>query len=384
MELKITDVPSEMIEIGKQIVSDKCDLYTDEELKRIRHEFSVFGGEYADSDDFIYQYVYDYWMYGVDSNEEYTYRFKNKTHEEKSEYITWYNRFQYFAFLNNQHDVHLLDNKYEAYLKLKKYYKREAIIISSNEDFECFCSFMKKHGKVIVKPVNLYLTIGLRWLYDDEITNYRTVFNELLESAKGFAKLDSRCISQPQVIVEELIEDSPDMPVFNPQMLSLVRCTTILTKSGVEFFYPAFRVTDKVKKNEQGIDYEKTGVFIAGIDKKSGIITSGGYNYFGNVVKKHPYSGQTFEGTQLPQWDKLLEMLTEAALELPTLRYIGWDVAYTKDGWCILEGNTSGEFFSQMVNGHGQRAEFEKLIGWKMPDKLWWQPWFDKNKNQFN
>ena len=374
MELKITDVPREMIEIGKQIVSEKSYLYTNEELENLRHYFTVFGGDYTDADDFIYQYVYDHWMYGVNSEEEHTYRFRYKTHAEKSEYLTWDNRFQYYAVLNNKKDIHILDNKYEAYLKLKKYYKREAILVSGREDLKLFRDFLKKHGKVIVKPVNLYLTIGLRWLNADEITDYDALLDELIESAKEFAKIDSGSISKPAVIVEELLEDMSTVPLFNHEVLSPIRCTTVLTKDGVEFLYPAFRTVGKMVKNEQGIDYEKTEFFIAAIDKKSGIITSGGYNYFGNVVKKHPTSGLVFEGTQLPEWDKLLEMLTAAALELPSLRYIGWDVAYSKNGWCIIEGNTNGEFFTQMVFGHGFKSEFEKLIGWKISEQLWKHP----------
>ena len=128
MELKITDVPCEMIEIGKQIVSEKRYLYTDEALENLRHYFTVFGGDNTDDGDFIYQYIYDHWMYGVNADEECNFRFKNKTHAEKEEYVTWDNRFQYYAVLNNKKDIHILDNKYEAYLKLKKYYKREAIL----------------------------------------------------------------------------------------------------------------------------------------------------------------------------------------------------------------------------------------------------------------
>ena len=374
MELKITDVPCEMIEIGKQIVSEKRYLYTDEELENLRHYFTVFGGDYTDSGDFIYQYIYDHWMYGVNSEEEHTYRFKNKTHAEKSEYLTWDNRFQYYAVLNNKKDIHILDNKYEAYLKLKKYYKREAILVSDKEDLNIFRDFVKKHGRVIVKPVNLYLTIGVRALNADEITDYEAVLDDLIEKAIEFARIDSGSISKPAVIVEEFLEDCAADPPFNREILSVVRCTTVLTKDGVEFLYPAFRTTGNIVEGENGIDYEKTEFFVAAIDNNSGIITSGGYNHFGNIVIKHPVSGLFFEGTQLPEWDKLLEMLTEAALELPSLRYIGWDVAYSTNGWCIIEGNTNGEFFSQMVYGHGFKSEFEKLIDWKISDQLWKHP----------
>ena len=374
MEIRITDVPCEMIEIGKQIAAEKRYLYTDEALEQLRHEFDTFGGDYSSGDDFIYQYIYDHWMYGVDSNEECTFCFRNRTHAEKAEYVTWDNRFQYYTVLNNRKDIHLLDNKYDAYLKLKKYYKREAILVSDREDLDHFTNFVKKHGRVIVKPVNLYLTIGLRWLNADEITDYSAVLDELIESAKEFAKIDSGSLPKPSVIVEELLDDGPAMPPFNPDMLSLIRCTTVLTPEGVKFFYPVFRACSAVVKGELGIDYEKTDVFICSVDKESGRITSGGYDYFGNVNEKHPISGQRFEGTQLPEWDQLLKMLTEAALELPSLRYIGWDAAYSAKGWCIIEGNSNGEFFAQMVYGHGFKREFEKMIGWKLSPELWKHP----------
>ena len=314
MQLRITDDPSEMIEIGKQIVAEKRYLYTDKELENLRHTFAVFGGDYVRDGDFIFQYVYDHWMYGVNSEEEYTYRFRDKTHAEKSQYLTWDNRFQYYAVLNSPRDIHILDNKYEAYLKLKKYYKREAILVSDREDLALFRQFIQKHGRVIVKPVNLYLTIGLRWLNANEITDYSALLDELIESAQNFAKIDSSSISKPAVIVEELLDDCSTVPPFNREVLSPIRCTTVLTKDGVQFFYPAFRTTGPLTKDDQGIDYEKTDVFISSIDIKTGRITSGGYNYFGQVFEKHPSSGLTFEGTQLPDWDQLLQMLTEAAL----------------------------------------------------------------------
>ena len=211
-------------------------------------------------------------------------------------------------------------------------------------------------------------------MYADQITDYDTVLYELIESAKEFAKIDSGSITKPSVIVEELLEDMSTVPPFNCEILSVIRCTTVLTKDGIEFLYPAFRTTGSVVRDEKGVDYEKTETFFCAIDVENGKIISKGYNYFGNAVKKHPCSGLLFEGTQLPEWDKLLEMLTEAALELPTLRYVGWDVAYSKNGWCIIEGNTNGEFFTQMVYGHGFKSEFEKLIDWKISDQLWKHP----------
>ncbi len=49
----------------------------------------------------------------------------------------------------------------------------------------------------------------------------------------------------------------------------------------------------------------------------------------------------------------------------------------TPQGWCVLEGNYSGEFIYQMINGRGYKKDFEALIGWKYDKDFWWED-FDK------
>ncbi|MBP3789158.1 MAG: hypothetical protein J6I52_06010 [Prevotella sp.] len=53
------------------------------------------------------------------------------------------------------------------------------------------------------------------------------------------------------------------------------------------------------------------------------------------------------------------------AERLPTLRYIGWDFAYDKDGeWIVMEGNENGEISSPQIIFHREmREEFEHFIG---------------------
>ena len=58
--------------------------------------------------------------------------------------------------------------------------------------------------------------------------------------------------------------------------------------------------------------------------------------------------------------------------ELSTYGYVGWDLVLTPQGWCVMEGNYSGEFIFQMINGRGYKKEFEELIGWKYEKEFWW------------
>ena len=74
----------------------------------------------------------------------------------------------------------------------------------------------------------------------------------------------------------------------------------------------------------------------------------------------HPRS-KDIQGWQVPEWDVLLAMAKEIQALIPYQKYVGWDFAYTKRGWCVVEANW-GEFLNQFVTGQGVRAEFEKRI----------------------
>jgi len=144
--------------------------------------------------------------------------------------------------------------------------------------------------------------------------------------------------------------------------MSLLRVTTVLVKGKVHFFYPCFRMMCGDGSSQRGEMYSIDAL----VDAENGVLTTDGISGLG-TTERHPVSGIMIKGQQMPEWDKLREMLKKAALMLPTIRYIGWDVTHTDKGWCIIEGNTDGEFFAQMCVGHGVRREFEDLIGFHVP-----------------
>jgi hypothetical protein len=70
----------------------------------------------------------------------------------------------------------------------------------------------------------------------------------------------------------------------------------------------------------------------------------------GNHYQTHPVSGLEILGFQLPNWDKVLEVTEKAALKLAVridedgkatgAGMVGWDVAITPQGACLVEGNS--------------------------------------------
>ena len=53
----------------------------------------------------------------------------------------------------------------------------------------------------------------------------------------------------------------------------------------------------------------------------------------------HPVSGERITGCIIPYYDQAIALAKQAAMRIPSVRSIGWDVAITETGPHILEGN---------------------------------------------
>ena len=54
---------------------------------------------------------------------------------------------------------------------------------------------------------------------------------------------------------------------------------------------------------------------------------------------KHPYTGVELIGFKVPYVKEAIDLVKKAALEVPEVKFVGWDVCITPDGPVIIEGN---------------------------------------------
>lgn len=59
------------------------------------------NSSWEEKENFFFHSIYDYWVYGNNIREEKFYSFYEKSDKERSEYIMFRNRFNYYHFLNN-------------------------------------------------------------------------------------------------------------------------------------------------------------------------------------------------------------------------------------------------------------------------------------------
>ncbi|MDQ3398324.1 MAG: hypothetical protein M3511_11260, partial [Deinococcota bacterium] len=54
---------------------------------------------------------------------------------------------------------------------------------------------------------------------------------------------------------------------------------------------------------------------------------------------RHPETDAQIEGVEVPHWQEVKEGLLQMVAALPFVKFVGWDVVVTEEGFCILEGN---------------------------------------------
>ena len=302
--VRITEIPSEMIEIGKAIVAEKPQIYTEKTLKMLWDviEKNMPEADQEDKVNMLYRSIYDYWTYGNNIDEEFYYHFYEKTHQEKSTYLNGKNRLLYIYHLNDKKDAHLLNDKYEAYKELKQYYKRDVILLRSDEDYSTFCEFVKKHSSFVVKPTDLGLAVGVYKYSVSENEDIKDLFERLLEEGRTFKKeyrWSNRNLEAPaSILLEEIIDQDEALARMHPASVNGIRVTTIRANGKVNIIHPWM----KIGVNGEFVTGGAVGSLLACINTDTGIVETLGFNESGVGYEYHPTTGIKIPGYVIPKW----------------------------------------------------------------------------------
>ena len=111
------------------------------------------------------------------------------------------------------------------------------------------------------------------------------------------------------------------------------------------------------------VDNLGAGGMAAHIDVDTGLVTTPAIGMDRREYVAHPLSGQVFLGFRVPRWEEAKRTVIAAAKEVPGMRYIGWDVAVTEDGVCLIEGNDRADIcVRQFVDRQGWYRQLLALL----------------------
>ncbi len=281
------------------------------------------------------------WMrYGVAPKRYFTYDFPHLTKKEKKNFITDLETSKYSAILSDWTDKKIFAHKYETYLQFQKYYKRD-IVKSSNLDE----SFLAKHPRFFFKPEHSLKGLGCRIISAEDYPDIQAMKDAIPDWDDG--------------ICEELIAQDDFENAFHPESLNTVRTQTLMMRDGTVRIIGAYQ---RMGRGNSITDNVSGGGMIANIDISRGVINTDAVDDGRRTYTVHPDTGAVIKGAVLPQWEELCQIITDVAKTVPTVRYISLDMALSKNGWVIVEGNADGNFMQQVCTHKGCKKEFDQLI----------------------
>lgn len=276
-------------------------------------------------------------------NEYFMLDFINKNDDERTWYITNWYRHRYFNFLNELFYQKFYSDKYKTYKKYKKFYKREMILIKNSSDFDIFKNFINKHSIVIKKPYNRSLGIWIEIIKKSAINKH--LFKKYLKESWKF-------------VLEELIQQSDEMAILHPESVNTVRIYGYIDdNNNIITCFPFIKmwVWNSI------VDNGWAGGIIAAVDS-SGVVTTDWIDELWNKYKVHPDTKIKIKGFKLPDWNTAINIVKSASWMNKYTRLIWRDLAYTKEGWVIVEWNWKWHFLWQIAMQKWMKNDFEKMI----------------------
>ena len=239
------------------------------------------------------------------------FEFYSLNKEQRKTYLTNGKNNQIVSIFNDKSYWHILDNKNEFNDYFKKYLKRD--YLNPNFTKEDLNRFLKDKSNIIVKPIDGIGGEGIKIINSKEKDIYEKYNSYLLE--------------------EVIIQHKKLNELYGKSVNSL-RIFTFYDGKDSYFLQAILKVG-----NNGVIDNFSSGGMYAFVDDK-GIVITPAIDKDDNIFGIHPISKKQILGFKVPLFDEAIKLVLEAAKELPQIKYIGWDVAISENGPCIIEGNS--------------------------------------------
>lgn len=290
--------------------------------------------------------LFCYFAYGFTPSEYFAFRLETKPANERKEFISSRLRMIYRCKMNNILKAELFNDKAKTYAFYKSYFHREAVAIESQSDYQQFDDFVTKYPVFVKKAV-----------FEAQGNSVELI--DINQCGKTKKELFDELLAVGKHILEEKIEQTQQLGMFNKSSVNTVRAITFNTKHGIVVPYCVIRTGAP----GSFVDNAGAGGVSACIDFETGTIYTDGFDEMGGVFAEHPATGLKMKGYQLPDWSQLQELVKDAAKKVPQIQFVGWDLAHTKDGWIIVEGNENCYVVAQqMIMDKGMRTAFEDVM----------------------
>lgn len=222
--------------------------------------------------------------------------------------------------LNNPDSWYKFDKKDEFNRIFAEFLMRDWIDFEKSTDDE-ISEFFEKHPEFMVKPRDGACGKGVEKLRLSDFSDIK--------------ELKEKCVKNNQPLAEEIILQHKKMNELFARCVNTVRMVTITRGGKVHIVFCSIRIG----AGDTIVDNLNSGGMAALVDEKTGIIITDAADKNGNVFKNHPDTQTPICGFEIPFFKEGRMMVERAAVMVPEIGYVGWDIAFTDNGPLLIEGN---------------------------------------------
>lgn len=256
--------------------------------------------------------------------------------DERRTWMTHPKAFRLNATLNGPDSGRLLGDKPRFYRDFSDVVRRDWIDVRT-ASLDEVAAFLDRHPDVLVKPASGEGGAGISRVSRADVADVAQWRDQLI---------DDGC-----TLVEEIVQQHDEMDALYPGSVNTLRIITYVDPDGV------FHTIASVLRIGNGgvIDNFAGGGMFTMLDD-DGVAQWAGVDKNSNIYESHPVTGHRIEGFQVPLYAETLAMVEDAARRLPTVPYVGWDIAITPDGAEIIEANHNSSVFQMKPSVSGSRT----------------------------
>ena len=328
---------------------------TPERVENVRKQLknfnlSVLAPDKKAERKLLFDLFYSRAYYAINYHEYFLYGLNRSKDASKKEYVGWLELYHYYIKLLKMGHPEFFAKKDKTYCMFRDFYHRELISVYSKDDQAAFLSFFDRHQAGIIKPAGSYGGKNIEILKRSD--------------AIGPEQMWEKVKDRIPFVVEELIEQAPEMSAFYPNSVNTIRYNTFYHEGKLTKLQAALRMG----RGGSVVDNASAGGIYTLVDPDTGRILCPARSDANELFENHPDTGAHFEGEYIPRWDELNAIVEKVVQVVPDQKLVGWDFAFSKDGWVLVEGNTTPGLQSFDLD-HGMRPLVEKTFGQVVP--LW-------------
>lgn len=227
----------------------------------------------------------------------------------------------------------LIAYKIDKYIYIKK--SNESFYCDDNNSLKKVLSEICRHSQeIFVKSVDAQGGAGC---FVINKSNIDTIMPQLL--------------SIKVALFQERLQQHQEISNIYPNSINTVRIDTYIDDQGDVIFLNALI---RFGANNSINDNATSGGFFVPVNLETGVIGKKGMQFQthgGNVFYKHPDTQGEFCGVKIPFFNEAKDQILKT-LKLMPERIVGWDIAITKMGPVIVEGNENPSLFmSDLASG---------------------------------